>query len=104
MAGAAVITMTNRIALEFAPNRMMANGTQTIEGSVCSAVISEPTAARSGLIRDTSAPTTVPMTRASANPITARRSVVPSACQSSAWCSWPHRSGNVAAGPGSTSS
>ena len=77
MAGAAVITMTNRMAVVFAPNRMIANGTQTIEGSVCSAVISEPTAARSGLILETRAPTTVPMTRASANPITARRSVVP---------------------------
>ena len=41
-----------------APNRMIANGNQAIDGIVCKAVIIEPTAARSGLIRDTSAPTT----------------------------------------------
>ena len=39
-----------------APNRMIANGNQAIDGMVCSAVIIDPTAARSGLIRDTSAP------------------------------------------------
>src|ERR1700722_3491627 len=100
MAGAAVITMTNRMAWVVAPNRMMANGTQTIEGSVCSAVIREPTAARSGLIRDTRAPTTVPRTRAIANPMTARRSVVPSADQNWAVCTWCHRSVRVVAGPG----
>ncbi len=67
-----------------APNRMIANGNQAIGGIVCIAVISEPTAARSGLIRDTSAPTTAPMTRASANPMTARRMVVSIACHSTA--------------------
>ena len=92
--------MTNKMAEVLAPNRMIANGTQTIEGSVCSAVISEPTAARSGLILETRAPTTVPITSASANPMTARRSVVPIADQSWAVCSWCHRSVRVVAGPG----
>ena len=63
---------------------MIANGNQAIDGMVCSAVIIEPTAARSGLIRDTSAPTTTPMTGRAPNPITARRKVVPMACQSRA--------------------
>ena len=68
MDGAAPRMMTNRMALVVAPNRMIANGNQAIDGIVCSAVISEPVAARSGLIRDTSAPITTPMIRASANP------------------------------------
>ena len=33
---------------------MIASGNQAIDGIVCRPVISEPTAARSGLIRDTS--------------------------------------------------
>ena len=49
----------------FSPKKMIANGNQAIDGIVCSPVISEPTAARSGLILDTSAPTTEPMIRAS---------------------------------------
>src|SRR5262249_3065171 len=100
MEGAAPSTMTNRMALVVAPNRMIANGNQAIDGIVCSAVISEPVAARSGLIRDTSAPITTPMIKASANPITARRKVVPMACQSSRWCICRHRSEKTAAGPG----
>ena len=83
-----------------APNRMIANGNQAIDGMVCSAVIIDPTAARSGLTRDTSAPITTPMIRASANPITARRKVVPMACQRSRWCICCHRSEKTAAGPG----
>ena len=43
---------------------MIANGNQAIDGMVCSPVMIEPTAARSGLIRDTSAPTSEPMTSA----------------------------------------
>src|SRR6478672_2215799 len=100
MEGAAPKMMTNRMALVVAPNKMIANGNQAIDGIVCSAVISEPVAARSGLIRDTSAPITTPMIRASANPITARRKVVPMACQSSRWCACCHRSEKTAAGPG----
>src|SRR5215831_4996480 len=100
MEGAAPSTMTNKMALVVAPNRMIANGNQAIDGIVCSAVISEPVAARNGLIRETSAPITTPMSRASANPITARRKVVPMACQSSRWCICCHRSDKTAAGPG----
>ena len=48
------------------PNRMMANGTQAMDGIVVSAEMIEPTAARSGGIRDTSTPATVPMSRARA--------------------------------------
>ena len=84
MEGAAPSTMTNRIAAVLVPNAMMANGNQAIDGMVCNAVIIEPTAARSGLIRDTSAPVTSPMIRASPNPIAARRRVVAMACHSSA--------------------
>ena len=50
---------------------MIANGNQAIDGIVCSPVMIEPTAARSGGIRATSSPTTEPMTRASAYPTTA---------------------------------
>ena len=39
---------------------MIANGNQAIDGIVCSPVMIEPTAARSGGIRDTTAPTTTP--------------------------------------------
>ena len=85
------------------PNRMIANGNQAIDGIVCSPVISEPTAARSGAIRETSAPTTAPISTASANPITARSQVVAMACHSSPVCSWPHRSDRVPPGPGKIS-
>src|SRR5262249_50358137 len=98
--GAAPSTMTNRMAAVLVPNRMIANGNQAIDGMVCSAVIIEPTAARSGLIRDTSAPITSPMIRASPNPIAARRSVVAIACQSRTCCICAHRSEKTAAGPG----
>jgi len=52
---------TNRIAELFSPNKMMANGAQATEGIVCSPVMIEPTAARSGGIRATSRPTSEPM-------------------------------------------
>ena len=83
--GAAPSTMTNRIAAGvLTPNKMIANGNQAIDGMVCNAVIIEPTAARSGLTRDTSAPTTSPMTRARPDPIAARLMVVAMACHSRA--------------------
>ena len=66
MAGAAAITMMNMIAEVFSPNKMIANGIQAADGIVCRPVISEPTAARSGGMRATRRPTTVPMTRARA--------------------------------------
>src|SRR5215469_2173809 len=100
MDGAAPSTITNRMASVVVPNRMIANGNHAIDGMVCSAVISEPTAARSGLIRDTSAPTSTPMTMASPKPITARRRVVPTACHSRVVCSNDPRSEKTAAGPG----
>ena len=56
--------MTNKMAWVVIPNRMIANGNQAMDGSVCSPVISDPTAARSGLIRDTSAPMTAPISTA----------------------------------------
>src|SRR5215467_1645685 len=90
------------IAFVVAPNRMIANGNQAIDGIVCRAVISEPVAARSGLIRDTRAPITAPMSTDSANPITARRIVMSMACQSWACCIWSHRLTKTVAGPGST--
>src|SRR5690349_20602385 len=90
------------IALVVAPNRMIANGNQAIDGIVCMAVISEPVAARRGLIRDTRAPITAPMSTDIANPITARRIVMSMACQSWACCIWAHRLAKTVAGPGST--
>src|SRR5499433_472189 len=102
MEGAAPSTMTNRMALVVAPNRMIANGNQAIDGIVCSAVISEPVAARSGLIRDTRAPITAPMSTDSVNPITARRIVMSIARQSWECCICSHRLANTVPGPGST--
>src|SRR5579859_7214618 len=90
------------IAFVVAPNRMIANGNHAIDGIVCMAVISEPVAARSGLIRDTSAPATAPMSTDSANPITARRMVMSMACQSWMCCIWCHRLLETVPGPGST--
>src|SRR6516162_4576506 len=90
------------IAFVVAPNRMIANGNHAIDGIVCMAVISEPVAARSGLIRDTSAPITAPMSTDSANPITARRMVMSMACHSWACCICSHRLAKTAPGPGST--
>src|SRR6202035_1030900 len=100
--GAEPSTITKMIAFVVTPNRMIAHGNHAIDGIVCIAVISEPTAARSGLIRDTSAPTTAPMSTESANPITARCIVTLMACQSTACCIWPHRLAKTVAGPGST--
>ncbi len=40
--------MTNKIAAVLRPNSMIANGNQAIDGIVCSPVMIEPTAARSG--------------------------------------------------------
>ena len=66
MAGAEAITMMNKIVEVLSPNRMIANGIHAADGSVCMPVISEPTAARSGGMRATSRPMTVPMTTARA--------------------------------------
>jgi hypothetical protein len=74
--------MTNKMAVVLIPNKMMANGNQAIDGIVCSPVISEPTAALSGRILDTSAPITAPISTARPNPMTARSAVVPMACHS----------------------
>ena len=64
------------------PNKMIANGNQAMDGIVCSPVISDPKAARSGRILDTSAPMTAPMSTARPKPMTARCSVVLMACHS----------------------
>ena len=92
--------ITNKMAVVEMPNRMIANGNQAIDGSVCSPVISEPTAARSGLMRETTAPMTAPISTESPNPRTARWAVVAMACQSRPVCSWSQRLDRVAPGPG----
>ncbi|HET9968947.1 MAG TPA: hypothetical protein VFQ68_12000 [Streptosporangiaceae bacterium] len=79
---------------------MIANGNQAIDGSVCSPVISGPTAARSGRTRDTTAPTTAPISTARAKPTTARWAVVAMACHSKPVWSSCHRLASVAPGPG----
>ena len=57
--------MTNRMADVFCPKRMIANGNQAIDGMVCSPLMIDPVAARSGGIRDTMAPMSEPMIMAS---------------------------------------
>ena len=84
-AGRAVIGFG--LAVVVMPNKMIANGNQAIDGMVCSPVIREPTAARSGAILDTSAPITAPISTASPNPTTARLAVVAMACHSRPVCS-----------------
>ena len=95
--------MTNKMAVVEIPNKMIANGNQAIDGIVCSPVISDPTAARSGRILDTRAPMTAPISTARPNPMTARSAVVPMACHSSPVCSWSQRLARVAPGPGKIS-
>ncbi len=63
--GPAPSTITNKIADSEVPNRMIANGSQAIDGIVCSPLIIDPVAARSGGIRDTIAPMTEPISIAS---------------------------------------
>ena len=58
--------MTNWIADSPSPNITIAGGNHAIDGIVCKPVIIEPMAARSTLLRATSAPTVVPMIRANA--------------------------------------
>ena len=60
----------------------------------------DPTAARSGLIRDTSAPITAPMISASAKPMTARLQCGPDGLPEQAWCSLLPQVGEDGAGPG----
>src|SRR5215831_5855383 len=103
MDGAAASTITKPIAGVVIPNRMIANGNQASDGIVCRPVISEPTAARSGRILDTSAPKTVPITSAIAKPRTARWRVVSTACQNSPVRACAHRLLSVTPGPGKTS-
>lgn len=66
MDGAAPRMTTNRIVATLSPKMMIPNGTHAIDGMVVSALMMDPTAARSGAIRDTRIPTTVPMSRARA--------------------------------------
>jgi hypothetical protein len=73
--GAAPSTTTNMIAVSLSLKSTMAAGNHATDGIVCSPVIIEPTAARSTGIRETNAPTTLPITRAIAKPCTARPSV-----------------------------
>ena len=72
MAGAAPSTTTKKIAVSEIWNRRMANGNHTIEGMLCSPVISDPTARRSTELCATASPTTVPTRVAAAKPMAAR--------------------------------
>ena len=92
--------MTNKMAWVEIPNRMIANGNQAMDGSVCRPVISDPTAARSGRIRDTRAPMTAPISTARPNPMIARCAVVAMACHSRPVCACCQRLNRVAPGPG----
>ena len=100
MEGAAPSTTTKRMAPSVALKRRMASGNHAIDGIVCSPVIMEPTPARRMRLRETTAPSSVPITVASANPWMPRQSVVPAASTRS-----PKLSAivsNTSTGPGST--
>ena len=60
--GAAPMTTTKMIALSLSLNSKSAAGNHATEGMVCSPVIIDPIAARSTLLRATSAPIVAPMT------------------------------------------
>ena len=98
MLGAAPRTTTNRMARSLRPNSRMASGNQEMLGMVCSPVISAPTAIRSGRTLATAMPTTVPITRDTANPTTARRPVVATADQNRSVPSISHSRDRVSAG------
>ena len=75
----------DKMAVVLIPNKMMANGNQAIDGIVCSPVMSEPTAARSGPILNLRRQrVTTPMSTARPKPMTARSLVVAMACHSRA--------------------
>ena len=80
--GAAPSTTTKKIACSLSWKSRMASGNQAIDGIVCSAVIIEPSAARSTRTRATPRPSTSPTATAAAKPSTARRAVVASPSQS----------------------
>src|SRR5262245_25958669 len=101
-AGAAPITTTKKMAPSDSLNSSSASGNQAIDGIVCRPVIIEPTAVRSTLNRDTSTPMAVPTTTAIANPVAARRIVVPIACHVTDLPSSSHSRGRTTPGPGST--
>ena len=102
MAGAAPSTTTKRIAVSEIWNSRMANGNHTIEGMLCSPVISDPTARRSTELCETASPTTVPTSVAAAKPMAARCMVIPTACQNVAVRMISPSSWNTSAGGGST--
>ncbi len=81
--GAAPSTTTKKIAVSLNWKSRIASGNQTIEGMVWRAAIIEPIARRSSGICETAKPTTVPITRATANPSNARRIVVATPSQNS---------------------
>src|SRR4051812_49327114 len=80
--GAAPRITTNMMACSLSLNSRIASGNHAIDGMVCSPVMSDPMAARRMANRATSAPTTTPITIASAKPTTPRRSVIAIAFQS----------------------
>src|SRR5690349_1601051 len=100
--GAAPMMTTNMMALSLIWNSRMASGNHMIDGIVCSPVISEPMAARRGAKRETAAPTTVPISTASAKPVTARSMVTPTPPQKSPVTIRVPSSPKTVTGPGST--
>jgi hypothetical protein len=79
MDGAAPKTMTKIMALSVTPYKIMASGNQAMDGMVCIAVIMEPMADRTMVLRATSTPNANPTKTAKAKPTTARRMVVATA-------------------------
>src|SRR5688500_2723293 len=100
--GAAPMMTTNMMALSLIWNSRMASGNHMIDGIVCRPVISEPMAARSGAKRETAAPMIVPISTASAKPVTARIMVSWTPSQKSPVVISVPRSPKTVAGPGST--
>src|SRR3954470_21546308 len=102
--GAAPRITTNVIACSLSLNSRIASGNQAIEGMVWSPVISDPMAARRIEKRATPAPTTTPITIASAKPVTPRRNVIAIAFHRAAVRRSSHSRASTSTGLGSTNS
>ena len=100
--GEAPITTTNRIAPSDSLKRRIANGNHAIDGMLWRPVMNEPKAPRRMRLRETTTPSVVPITIASAKPVAARRSVVATAAQNFAVTIRSPSSAKTRAGPGST--
>src|SRR3954452_19736579 len=100
--GAAPRITTNMIACSLSLNSRIASGNHAIDGMVCRPVMSDPMAARRMANRATSAPTTTPITIASAKPTTPRRSVIAIAFQSATVRTSSHSRASTSTGLGRT--